>query len=186
MNHIINRIQLSYMSVYCLNNTFHVFLWVRGRLCKLQKMCTRLVTASDKVYQLFAHGRWFSSGTPASPNTKAGRHDIAEILLKVALKYPPKKTPKNTFFVTFIYSPRPTAVLYILQSCFVILGNKEILVYFLFIRLNSSDIKYTRTMQMKQIVIFRTIIDQYRTWTTESYRQTTRKDLFTVPEPFHI
>jgi hypothetical protein len=41
--------------------------------------------ASDKVYQLPAHGRWFS---PASSTTKTGRHDIAEILLKVALKHP--------------------------------------------------------------------------------------------------
>jgi hypothetical protein len=39
-------------------------------------------TASDKVYQLLAHGRWFSPGT--SSTTKTGRHDIAEILLKVA------------------------------------------------------------------------------------------------------
>jgi hypothetical protein len=43
--------------------------------------------ASDKVYQLFAHDRWFSPGTPASSTTKTGRHDIAEILLKVALKH---------------------------------------------------------------------------------------------------
>ena len=41
--------------------------------------------ASDKVYQLLAHGRWFSPGTPASSTTKTGHHDIAEILLKVAL-----------------------------------------------------------------------------------------------------
>jgi hypothetical protein len=41
--------------------------------------------ASDKVYQLLAHGRRFSPGTPASSTTKTGRHDIAEILLKVAL-----------------------------------------------------------------------------------------------------
>jgi hypothetical protein len=40
---------------------------------------------SDKVYQLLAHGRWFCSGTPASSTTKTGRHDIAEILLIVAL-----------------------------------------------------------------------------------------------------
>jgi hypothetical protein len=59
--------------------------WVRTRLCKLQKGCTRLAAASDKVYQLLAHGRWFSPGTPASSHTKTGRHDIAEILLKVAL-----------------------------------------------------------------------------------------------------
>ena len=35
--------------------------------------------------KLLAHGRWFSPGTPASSTTKTGRHDIAEILLKVAL-----------------------------------------------------------------------------------------------------
>jgi hypothetical protein len=49
------------------------------------KGCTWLAAASDKVYQLLAHGRWFSPGTPASSTTKTGRHDIAEILLKVAL-----------------------------------------------------------------------------------------------------
>ena len=58
------------------------FYWNR---CKLQKVCTRLAATSDKVYQLLAHGRWFSPGTPASSITKTGRHDIAEILLKVAL-----------------------------------------------------------------------------------------------------
>ena len=46
---------------------------------------TRLAAASDKVYQLLAHGRWFSPGTPASSTTKTSRNDIVEILLKVAL-----------------------------------------------------------------------------------------------------
>jgi len=32
---------------------------------------TRLVDASDKVYKLLAHGRWFSPGTSASSTTKA-------------------------------------------------------------------------------------------------------------------
>jgi hypothetical protein len=67
--------------------------WVLPRLCKLQKGCTRLAAASDKVYQLLAHGRWFSPGTPVSSTTKTGRHEIAEILLKVALNK--KKTQKN-------------------------------------------------------------------------------------------
>ena len=58
---------------------------VRARLCKLQKMCTRLAAASDNVYQLLPHGRWFSPGTPVFSTTKTGRKDIAEILLKVAL-----------------------------------------------------------------------------------------------------
>ena len=53
-------------------------------VCKLQKGCTRLAAASDKVYQLLAHGRWFSPGTLASSTTKTGPHDIAKILLKVA------------------------------------------------------------------------------------------------------
>ena len=59
--------------------------WVRARLCKLQKGCTRIAVASDNVYQLLAHERGFSPGIPASSTTKTGRHDIAEILLKVAL-----------------------------------------------------------------------------------------------------
>jgi hypothetical protein len=45
---------------------------------QLQKGCIRLAAASDKDYQLLAHGRWFSPGTPASSTTKTGRHDIAE------------------------------------------------------------------------------------------------------------
>ena len=48
---------------------------------------TRLAPASAKDYQLLAHGRWFSLGTPASSTNKTDRHDIAEILLKVALKH---------------------------------------------------------------------------------------------------
>jgi hypothetical protein len=50
-----------------------------------KKGCTLLSAASDKVYQLLVHGWWFSLGTPASSTTKTGRHDIAEILLKVDL-----------------------------------------------------------------------------------------------------
>jgi hypothetical protein len=37
-------------------------------------------------------GQWFSPGTPASSTTKSGRHDIAEILLKVALKHQKSKS----------------------------------------------------------------------------------------------
>ena len=48
--------------------------WVRALLGKLQKGCTRLTAASDKVYQLLAHGQWFS----ASSTIKTGHYDIAE------------------------------------------------------------------------------------------------------------
>ena len=71
--------------------------WVRARLCKLQKGCTRLAAACDKVYLLLAHGQWFSPGTPASSTTKTGRHDIAEILLKVALKHQKSKSSRFVF-----------------------------------------------------------------------------------------
>jgi hypothetical protein len=43
---------------------------------------------------LLAHGWWFS---PASSTSKTGRHDIAEILLKVALKI--KSINQNTFWL---------------------------------------------------------------------------------------
>jgi len=42
-------------------------------------------TLCDRVCQLFAAGRWFSPGPPVSSANKIDRHDIIEILLKVAL-----------------------------------------------------------------------------------------------------
>ena len=49
--------------------------WVRAQFVNYKKRCTRLAAASDKVYQLLAHGQWFS---PASSTTKTGLRDIAE------------------------------------------------------------------------------------------------------------
>jgi hypothetical protein len=60
-----------------------------------KKGCTGLAVTSDKVYQLFAHGRWFS---PASSTTKIGCHDIAEILLKVALNTKNQIKSNHYFF----------------------------------------------------------------------------------------
>jgi hypothetical protein len=58
---------------------------------------------------LLAHDRWFSPGSPASSSTtKTGRHDIAEILPKVALntknqiKSNQKKILKNPVFKSTI------------------------------------------------------------------------------------
>jgi hypothetical protein len=56
-------------------------------LCKSQNGARDSQPQVIKFYQLLAHGRWFSPGTPTSSNTKTDRHDIAEILLKVALKH---------------------------------------------------------------------------------------------------
>ena len=52
-----------------------------------KKGYTLLAVASDNVYQLLVHGRWFSPGTPASSTTKSDHHDLTEILLRVALKH---------------------------------------------------------------------------------------------------
>jgi hypothetical protein len=49
---------------------------------------------------LLAHSRWFSLGTPASSTTKTGRHDVAEILLKVALS---QKKSINNLLLFFIF-----------------------------------------------------------------------------------
>ena len=44
-------------------------------------------TLCDKVCQWLAAGQWFSPGTLVSSINKTYRHDITEILLKVALKH---------------------------------------------------------------------------------------------------
>jgi hypothetical protein len=57
----------------------YYYYWVyasAGGLVLITKKGTR--NASDKVYQLLAHGRWFSSGILASSTTKL----VAMILLK--------------------------------------------------------------------------------------------------------
>ena len=80
--------------------------WVSARLCKLQKRCIWLAAASDKVYQLLAHGRWFSPGTPASSTTKTGRHYIAEIFAESGVKTPNnqiKLIPLILFFQIGVY-----------------------------------------------------------------------------------
>ena len=67
-----------------------------------KKGCTQLAASSDKAYQLLAHGRWFYPGTLASSTTKTGRHDIAEILLKVVLKHQKSKSNQILFAKPFL------------------------------------------------------------------------------------
>jgi hypothetical protein len=50
---------------------------------------------------LLARDQWFSPGTPASSATKTGHHDIAEILLKVALKLQKSKINKILLLVEY-------------------------------------------------------------------------------------
>jgi hypothetical protein len=52
----------------------------------------------DKVFQWFATRRWFSLSTPVSSTNKTDRHDITEILLKVALNIISLKTINQPYF----------------------------------------------------------------------------------------
>ena len=90
-------------------------------LINYKKGCTRLTAASDKMYQLLANGRWFSPGTPASSTTKTGRHDIAEILLKVTL---------NTINQIKSNQMSPTVLFIVLYYECVCIGSKLNLVLF--------------------------------------------------------
>ena len=64
----------------CNQSLSRLMLWVR---ISIRARCT---TLCDKVCLWLATGRWFSSCTPVSSTNKTDRHDIPEILLKVALK----------------------------------------------------------------------------------------------------
>jgi hypothetical protein len=68
-----------------------------------KKGCTRLTAACDKVYQLLADGQWFSPGTPVSSITKTGHHDIAEILLKVALNHQNQSINQSIMKIKHLY-----------------------------------------------------------------------------------
>jgi hypothetical protein len=59
---------------------------------------------------LLAHGRWFSPGTPASSTTKTGRPDIAEILLKVALKHQKNQSINQSISVNIILQVNKTHI----------------------------------------------------------------------------
>jgi hypothetical protein len=56
---------------------------------------------------LLTYGRWFSPGTQASSTTKTDRHDIAEILLKVALKNKKSNQIKPIKIVSYMLQAGP-------------------------------------------------------------------------------
>ena len=73
IEHRRNRTKIVDNRVTQIQHVIHI-----SNLLDYKKGCTRLADTSVKLYQLLAHGRWFSPGTPASSTTKTGRHDIAE------------------------------------------------------------------------------------------------------------
>jgi hypothetical protein len=83
----------NYLCNQCLSP---LMLWVR---ISIRARCTTLF---DKVCQWLATGLWFSPGPPVSSTNKTVRHDIAEILLKVALNTI-KQTSKQTYVLYYKY-----------------------------------------------------------------------------------
>jgi hypothetical protein len=63
--------------------------------CEFESWSGQGVQHCDKVYPWLAIGQWFSPGPPVSSTNKTDCHDIAEMLLKVAL-HTIKQTNKHT------------------------------------------------------------------------------------------
>jgi hypothetical protein len=76
----------------CSSYTCQLYIYfVLGQKFKCRALLSANIptrSASDKVYQMLAHGRWFSLGSPASSTTKTGRHDIAENIVETGVKTP--------------------------------------------------------------------------------------------------
>ena len=79
-------------------------------------------TVYDKVCQWLAAGQWFSPGTPVSSTNKTDRHDIDEILLKLALNT--KSLTPNPIYIFMIFL--------CFVSCFVIVCFRLVFCLFVF------------------------------------------------------
>ena len=79
-------------------------------------------------------GRWFTPGTPVSSTKKIGRHDITEILLKVALKTINRTSMSVLFFkvnttnLTYFHSLILPFVLVFLDGCMMNNMCKEVII----------------------------------------------------------
>ena len=67
-------------------------------------------TLCDEVCQWLATSRWFSPGTPVSSTSKTDRHDITEILLKVAIN----TVTHNPLMLFWIHTAKCMKYLYLL------------------------------------------------------------------------
>jgi hypothetical protein len=77
--------------------------------CEYESLSWRGVldtTLCDKVCQWLATDGWFYAGTPVSSTNTIIRHDLAEILLKVALNTipPHSNIPVNRFLLSTFHS----------------------------------------------------------------------------------
>jgi hypothetical protein len=75
-----------------------LLLWVR---ISIRARCT---TLCDQVCQWLATCQWLSLGSPVSSTNKTDRHDITEILLKMAFKHQQTNTTLQYLIYWYIYS----------------------------------------------------------------------------------
>ena len=83
----------NYLCNQCLSPLTWVQIWLRGGALN--------TTLSDKVCLWLAAGLWFSPGSLVSSTNKTDHHDIAEILLKVALNT--INQPKPSWIETILF-----------------------------------------------------------------------------------
>jgi len=84
----------NYLCNQCLSP---LMLWVR---ISIKARCT---TLCYKVCQWLATDWWFSPGPPVSSTNKTDRHDITEILLKVALNTIKQANIKLAYFYKYTF-----------------------------------------------------------------------------------
>ena len=96
---------------------------------------------------MLVHGQWFSPGTPASYTTKTGRHDIAEILLKMMLNTINQSINSLTLPISFV------AVLHegIITLFFILTGN-----YPLHFHMCHDMVNYPRPPYLRKNSIYKT------------------------------
>ena len=73
-----DRMVVGFTTTYAISAYHH---WC----CEFESRSGRGVQHYNTICQWLATGRWFSPGPPFSSTNKTDRHDITEILLKVAL-----------------------------------------------------------------------------------------------------
>jgi hypothetical protein len=115
-------ISITSLSTWCLfkcNQCLSpLILWVR---ISIGARCT---TLCDKVCQWLVTDRWFSPRPPVSSTDKTDRHDITEILLKVALNI------ITSFFLTEILNHvfRVLSTIMIQLKAFIPITSKSFIV----------------------------------------------------------
>ena len=94
-----DRIVVGFTTTYAISDYHHDSYEFESRSCPR----VHNTTLCDNVCQWLAEDRWFSLHTPVSSTNKTDRHDMTEILLKMAL---------NTITLNLLYKNVSSLILY--------------------------------------------------------------------------